>query len=143
MIGIHSYSNDSGIYGIYIDDALVYIGKAKNFHQRFSGHTQNIRHGDGQWYPLAREFNKRGHNIWVRIIEKVPVRALREVEMRYIDELDPIFNIDGCRKDKKRPSDYDTAVKILGLEPRPPVIEIKIEQPQKNWFGEEIKFRKW
>ena len=143
MVDIHSYSNDSGVYGIYIDDALVYIGKAKNFHQRFGGHTSSIRHSDGQWYPLVREFDKRGHNIWAKIIEKVPIRTLCEVESRYIDELDPIFNIDGCRKDKKRPVDYDTTVQILGLKPRPPVIEIKIEQPQKNWFGEEIQFRKW
>ena len=76
-------------------------------------------------------------------MEKVPIRALCEVESKYIDELDPIFNIEGCRKDKKRPADYDTAVQILGLKPRPPVIEVKIEQSQKNWFGEEIKFRKW
>lgn len=47
MVDIHSYSNDSGIYGIYIDDALVYIGKAKNFHSRFNGHAQSIRHSDG------------------------------------------------------------------------------------------------
>lgn len=47
--------------------------------------------------------------------------------MRYINELDPIFNIDGCRKDKKRPTNYDATVKILELESRPPVIEIKIE----------------
>ena len=32
MVNIHSYSNDSGIYGIYIDGALVYIGKATSFH---------------------------------------------------------------------------------------------------------------
>lgn len=74
-----------------------------------------------------REFDKRGHNIWVKIIEEVPVRALYEAEKRYINELDPIFNIDGCRKGKKRPTDYDTTVKILGLKPKPPVVEIKVE----------------
>lgn len=143
MVDIHSYSNDSGIYGIYIDDALVYIGKAKNFHQRFGGHTQSMQYSDAQWYPLAREFDKRGHLVEARIIEKVPVRALYKTELKYINELDPIFNINGCEKSKKRPANYDVAVKILGLEPKPPVIEVKIEQPQRNWFGEEIKFQKW
>ena len=143
MVNIHSYSNDRGIYGIYIDNILVYIGKASNFHQRFSGHTQSIRHSNTVWYPLAREFDKRGHNIEARIIEKTPIRMMREKELEYINNLQPVFNIEGCPKGKQRPTAYDTAVSILGIVPRPPVIETKIEQPQKNWFGEEIKFRKW
>ena len=87
MLDIHSYSNDSGIYGIYIDNTLVYIGKAKNFHQRFSVHTNNVRHSDTVWYPLIREFDKRGHNIEARIIEKIPIRAIQEKELEYIAKL--------------------------------------------------------
>ena len=143
MINIHSYDNNSGIYGIYIDNVLVYIGKASSFHQRFGGHMYSMRHSNSQWYPLAREFDKRGHNIDARIIEKIPVRAMREKELEYINNLQPIFNIEGCPKGRQRPTAYDEAVSILGIIPKPPVIEIKIEEPQNNWFGEEIKFRKW
>ena len=143
MIDIHSYSNDSGIYGIYIDNVLVYIGKTINFHQRFSEHAANIRHSNTVWYPLIREFDRRGHNIEARIIEKIPIRAMKEKELEYINNLQPVFNTQGCSKEKQRPTAYDTAVFILGIIPKPPTIETKIEQPKKNWFGEEIEFRKW
>ena len=127
MVDIHSYSNDSGIYGIYIDGVLVYIGKATNFHWRFSAHAASIRHSDTVWYPLIREFDRRGHNIEARIIEKIPIRAIKEKELEYINNLQPIFNIQGCSKEKQRPTTYDTAVSILGIIPKPPVIERKIE----------------
>ena len=127
MVNIHSYSNDSGIYGIYIDGALVYVGKATNFHLRFNAHTTNIRHSDTVWYPLIREFDKRGHSIEARIIEKIPVRAMQEKELEYINSLQPIFNIEGCPEGKQRPTAYDTAVSVLGITPKPPIIEIKVE----------------
>lgn len=143
MIDIHSYSNDSGIYGIYVDGVLVYIGKAKNFHQRFNCHMTQLRHSEAQWYPLAREFNKRGHNIEAKIIEKVPITALREIELKYIERLNPIFNIDGCIKGKTRPENYDATIGLLGITAKPPIIEKTKEPPQKNWFGEEIKIPRW
>jgi hypothetical protein len=57
----------------------------------------------------------------------MPIRAMREKELEYINSLQPILNIEGCPKEKQRPAAYDTAVSILGIIPKPPVIEIKIE----------------
>lgn len=123
MVDIFTYSHDSGIYGIYIDNALVYIGKTKNFRQRFSGHATSMRHSKAQWYPLAREFDKRGHIIEAKILECVPLVSLSEKEKEYIDNFQPMFNIDECPKYKTRPSNYDAAIEILGIAGKPPVIE--------------------
>ena len=101
-----------------------------------------MRHGEEAWYPLAREFDERGHYVEARIIEKLPIRAMSARESEYIDKLQPLFNIQGCTAGKTRPTDYDSAVTILGLTPRPPVIK---PQPPKEevWFGEKIIIRRW
>lgn len=137
MIDIHSYSNDSGIYGVYIDEALVYVGKTKNFHQRFNGLAYNIYHKENQWYPLAREFDKRGHSIEAKIIEKIPIQALSGAELEYVNELKPIFNVGGRAKGKTLPKDYDSAVALLGLEVKCLDVD-RGARPQDGWFGEKL-----
>jgi hypothetical protein len=127
MVDIHSYSNDSGIYGIYIDNTLVYVGRAKNFHMRFNAHTNNIRHEERFWYPLAREFDKRGHSIVAKILETVPMENIVAKELDYIIKYNPIFNKEGCSEDKVIPTDYNAAVEILGISYHPPIEEVKIE----------------
>lgn len=39
--------------------------------------------------------------------------------------------------------EYETAVNKLFLGYRPPMKKQTAPEPQKNWFGEEIEFRKW
>ena len=142
MVNIHSYSNDSGIYGIYIDDALVYIGKTSSFHYRFNGHMNSLRHDLTAWYPLAREFDARGHRIEAKIIEKTSVRAMSEKEQEYIHKLQPLFNVQGCFVGKLRPDNYDTAVALLGLTPKPPINK-PLPPKEEVWFGEKITIRRW
>lgn len=127
MVDIHSYSNDSGIYSIYIDNILVYVGRTKNFHMRFNAHTNNIQRKENFWYPLVREFDKRGHSIVAKILETVPMENIVAKELDYIIKYNPIFNKEGCPKGKVIPTDYDAAIKILGISYRPPMKEIKIE----------------
>ena len=42
-----------------------------------------------------------------------------------------------------KPMSYDVAVNKLFLGYRPPMRKHKKPQEEKNWFGEEIQFRKW
>ena len=48
-------------------------------------------------------------------------------ELDYIIKYNPIFNKEGCPKDKVVPTDYNAAVEILGISYHPPIEEIKIE----------------
>ena len=81
-----------GVYGIYIDDKLVYIGQSKDVWFRANAHRHCILCDQGSWYPLAREFHERGHNITLKMLKVVESKDLRSKEKEYITQLQPLFN---------------------------------------------------
>jgi hypothetical protein len=65
------------------------------------------------------------------------------LEEEYIYKLKPIFNQQGLGETEYKPMEYEDAVNKLFLGYRPPMKKQTAREPQKNWFGEEIEFRKW
>lgn len=109
---VHSYA--SGVYFLYLDDALQYVGLATSFDHRFAGH----------WRKGLVKFNR---------VAYIPTRieAAPMLEAYYIAELDPPMNVKfDCNMDamakklyralkRKRPKhpqkcfEYDPATGIM------------------------------
>ena len=142
MIMIYAGKTTRAIYAICIDGRIVYVGKSDNLVNRADSHRSKILNSNELWYPLAREFHKRGHCITMKILATPEYKDLNKTEQEYIQKLKPLFNCVGMGKDAYQAMEYDYAVNKLFLGYRPPMTKQKNKE-EKNWFGEEIKFRKW
>lgn len=95
--------NKSGIYGIYLDNELVYIGKSKNIKQRCSLHWTNIE-GKRQYeykYELLRKAVEQGQQLSFSVIQLVEEEQLDSVENMYINEYMPKLNTQTPNGNKK------------------------------------------
>ena len=78
----------TGIYGIYVNDELVYIGKTLNsFAKRFDNHNYYMRHSDkgSQMYKDLSLLKKAGNHIYMKplvILEELKVnRIISKIEI--------------------------------------------------------------
>lgn len=95
----------SGIYGIYIEDKLVYIGKTmRNFKERFLEHQQQINSSNAYLYRTLRAAKQMDLNIKLTpliIIEELKVnkaltnRDINMMELALIQLYQPKCNIQG------------------------------------------------
>lgn len=96
-----------GIYGIYIDDDLVYIGKtSRDFKTRFNEHKRNIDLQKNFMYKELNKYRELGHQIYAKpliIIENLNVKnkksfsniELECMELALISYLKPKYNFAG------------------------------------------------
>ena len=143
MLLIYAKGAVSGIYALCIDGRIVYVGKSRDLVKRAKTHQTYILRSNDAWYPLAREFHERGHVFTMKILATPEYKDLGKVENEYIQKLKPLFNQQGLSGAGYKPMEYETAVNRLFLGYRPPMKKQTMPEPDKNWFGEEIKFRKW
>ena len=143
MLIIHPGHAVCGIYALYIDNCIVYVGKSRDLPNRAKAHKTNILHSNDAWYPLARDFHERGHVITMKILTTTEYKFLEKLEEEYIHKLKPLFNQQGLGKEGYKPMEYETAVNKLFLGYRPPMIKQTKQEQNKEWFGEEYTFRKW
>lgn len=98
----------TGIYGIYIDEKVVYIGKTTtSFSIRFSQHKSNLKTSDKYLYRGLRKAKKYGAKVTLRpliILEELKVnkditdRDINMMELALIQLYQPKYNIQGmCR----------------------------------------------
>lgn len=93
----------SCIYGIYLNDELVYLGKTTNAIQRWEIHKHHIIKSEddcrkylGDYYKLYVELRKaynNGDKITFDIIEEVDKNLLSIKEREYLNKNKPILNI--------------------------------------------------
>lgn len=143
MLLIYAKGAVSGIYALCIDNRVAYVGKSRDLVNRAKAHQTSILHSNDAWYPLAREFHERGHVFTMKVLATPEYKDLGKVEDEYIQRLKPLFNQRGLGKDGYKPIEYETAVNKLFLGYRPPMKKQTAREPQKNWFGEEMEFRRW
>lgn len=53
----------AGIYAIYIEDQLVYIGKSRNMLQRLADHMSEVEDSDIHKYQILRQAKQEGYNL--------------------------------------------------------------------------------
>ena len=143
MILIYAGKTTMAVYALCIDERIVYVGKSRDLVNRADAHRTKILNSDELWYPLARDFHERGHTITMKILATPSYYDLDKTEKEYIQKLKPLFNFQNMGEKGYKPMSYDVAVNKLFLGYRPPMRKYKKPQEEKNWFGEEIKFRKW
>lgn len=81
-----------GIYGIYLNQKLLYVGQATNFERRWKFHTWELTKGKHANTYLQRMFNKYG-SLDFNIIEKIDNRnSLTRREIFWINQLSPLCN---------------------------------------------------
>lgn len=98
--------NNSGIYCITntIDDR-IYIGSCKNFRIRKSEHIRNLKKNTHNNIHIQRFVNKYGiDSLKFHIIEFSEILELVDKEQKYLDSLNPHFNI--CKKAYQPPVKY-------------------------------------
>ena len=97
---------NSGIYGIYVGDKLIYIGKTTvNFRTRFLQHKNSVLRGeDSKLYNYLRKCHESGMQITMKpliAIEELKVdngvspRDIKAMELALITLYQPICNVEG------------------------------------------------
>lgn len=90
-----------GIYAIYEDDNIVYIGSSKNIYERLKTHISYIRmkqYNGCLLYnrPLYKYLRNTNKSIYVKVLKNIPInistRSLRLIERYYIIKYKPICN---------------------------------------------------
>lgn len=84
----------SGIYCIYIDDKLVYIGKSKNMKNRIASHMYNMEINDKEHkYQILNEAIRTGHTIRFDKIQRCDiVENISDLEGYWIRHYMPPLN---------------------------------------------------
>lgn len=95
----HSAFGVSGIYGIFIDDQLVYIGQSNNIYVRWIGHAKNVFDFETESYdkPLYSELRYaylEEHEVIFKVMEYVPndEALLNEAEDKWLLKCMPPYN---------------------------------------------------
>lgn len=97
---------NSGIYGIYVENKLVYIGKTTvNFRTRFLQYKRNVLDGeDSKLYNYLRKCHESGAQIIMKpliAVEELKVdrgitaRDIKAMELALITLYQPICNVEG------------------------------------------------
>ena len=97
----------SGIYGIYVDEKIVYIGKTEtSFQRRFTQHKHHTLSVDSSMplYNYLRQQMAQGHSINLKplisiedlqVDGKLTSRDIKMMELALIDLYKPICNVQG------------------------------------------------
>lgn len=105
QVGGDKMKNHYGVYGIYFNKKLVYIGKtSRNFYQRFSEHKSNMKYQGGKLYEEMRKFKDKNVNNKINCIplisfdcefDNISDRDLSCMEYALITYLKPRLNREG------------------------------------------------
>lgn len=103
----HPLYNIGGVYGIYVNDELAYIGESNNLIERWMSHTRKVlpkkdskdKECNTAKYRYLRLQHKRGKTIEFRVLE-LRDKNLKQRETQLIIELNPPLNVVVAR-DKK------------------------------------------
>lgn len=100
------YSNITGygVYGIFIDDNIIYIGETLNFKQRFQAHNTCFHCSDKPLYQKMRQEKENGKQVSIKPLinveelkteEKITERDLYAMELALITLYKPYYNHEG------------------------------------------------
>ena len=120
LIGFELLENGIGVYGIYLEGNLVYVGKSSNLRQRFIQHESHIKtqKSSSKMYKQLHWFYLHNYNIEIKVLEKCSIKPkiLDDLETKYIQSLKPIYN--QAKLKKGIPSIEETLL-LFSLEERP------------------------
>lgn len=116
----------AGIYQIYIDDILVYIGKAHNLIERISEHIAEIRYVDSKSankYKVLAQAQRTGHQITFDVLYYSPFTIGNDMlddigyrEGEYIRKYLPFLNTQIPKQENYHNYDYNKRAKYITLD---------------------------
>lgn len=116
----------AGIYQIYIDDILVYIGKAHNLLERISEHIAEIKYVDSKSankYKVLAQAQRMGHQITFDVLYYSPFTSGNEMyddigfnEGKYIREYLPFLNTQIPNENDYKKYTYNKRAKHITLD---------------------------
>ena len=89
------WTNSAGIYGIVVNDRVIYVGQSKKLAQRLAQHVYEIekKHKTEKKYEILDEISdKARYDQKIRFTLLEETANLNERENYYISELKPILN---------------------------------------------------
>ena len=100
------YSNITGygVYGIFIDDKIIYIGQTHSFKQRFQVHNTCFHCSDKLLYQRMRKEKENGKQVSIKPLinveelktdEKITERDIFAMELALITLYQPDYNYEG------------------------------------------------
>ncbi len=126
----------AGIYQIYIDDILVYVGKAGDLLERVAEHIAEIRYVDKKSpnkYKVLAQAQRMGHQISFDVLYYSPFTSGNEMnddigfmEGKYIRQYLPFLNIQIPKENDYKKYTYNKRAKYITLD------SILYEGHQKN-----------
>lgn len=95
-------TNSMGVYGVYVDNELVYIGSSSKMYDRIRTHCQEMyaeeNYNDSKYIKLHKYLTE-GKNITFKVIDDNITEENRyEIEYKYIEQYKPILNTVGITK---------------------------------------------
>lgn len=116
----------AGIYQIYIDDILVYIGKAHNLLERIAEHIAEIKYVDSKSankYKVLAQAQRMGHKVSFDILYYSPFTIGNDMlddigyrEGEYIRKYLPFLNTQIPKQDNYHNYDYNKRAKYITLD---------------------------
>lgn len=89
-----------GVYKITSPSGKFYIGSSVDIHNRWWGHKSDLINNKHHSPPLQNAANKHGvDNLIFEVIEVCDFSIVRDVEQKYLDELNPEYNASKCTKE--------------------------------------------
>ncbi len=89
-----------GIYAIYFDGVLMYVGMSNNYENRIKKHGRDLQHHRHYNKKLQFQYNRLknpDNQISIIILSKGVIFGLRKTEKDYIKKLNPKCNIQNNR----------------------------------------------
>lgn len=104
--------NTGGIYGIFRDNKIIYIGQTVCFRKRFINHRSSFNDEKNKTflYNYMRKSKREGHNIYIRplvsiedmnVAHSITQRDLEAMELAFITLYKPICNYNGIKEPYK------------------------------------------
>lgn len=81
-----------GIYKIELDGKCLYVGQSKDIKRRWTEHRRHLKQNRHENVYLQRMYNKY-KNFQYLVVEENDFGNLNELELKYIESLHPLCNM--------------------------------------------------
>lgn len=83
----------SGIYGIFVDDSLIYIGQSVDIKKRFIQHKNKLDKSQGCLYTIIEICKNYGSQVTLKVLEIIEDKEERLKREKYLIQLfQPLAN---------------------------------------------------
>lgn len=107
-----------GIYAIWIEGELVYIGCSQNMMRRLAGHLDGMNTNKSHKYKVMNEARQRGYKVWFDVLEELPddIETLKQREAYFIRLYLPALNTQIPKTEDYHKYTYNRSAQMISLK---------------------------